>query len=898
MYNSLRKSSATAAFDKQLKRALKLYNKPAKLGEESPLATPYFLARAMPPDVGVITARDRGEILAKEIYRAADTLWHGALPRTREEVAVAILQIRQGAKDSRYAYLLLELRCFRKFIYVRRTADIWEDDRFFPGSRSDHYRDYDAAVHQLGLALLDRLQPTLRLESPPQPTHLIGYQTHLQHALDIVSDNQTVTISGAGGTGKTTLGAALVAAMPQKRAFWFTIRPQLNDSLSSILFCLSHFLHAAGASSLWQLLLADKESVNNFSVVMAMLRQDLAQLHSNRPLFCFDEVDRLDASASAHPVAAHAQIIEFLEELCQYAPVVMMCQRPVLPSALQLALDGLAVPQIDELLLQSQLVLSSAEVEQLYQHTGGNPRLLTLCTALLQRGESVTEMLTALPQTPAVQPILYRLWARLASADRRLVQQLAVFRSPTPEDAWHGQQGELTRLCQSRIVMHDGQGGIFLIPAIHDLVYAEITIELREQLHLHAAEIRLIRGEYAAATYHFWQGRDANKAVQIWYTHRNRAIERGQANAVRPIFEGISSRELSKPERNALALIRAELRQLTGDYQEGLAALEAFDWANGSESVVRAARLRGEFLEALGYPDQALQSFEEGSQIAARLLNQLTNLRYGRSMLHIRRREMSQAWREARFAEYEVLTLRGILEDEMGQYADAHISFQNALTLATSLEDDSAQARAERNLANIYGRLQKLDEAVAHATNAIHIFERLGDRLNVEYMRQNLSFIYLQTKQFQQAIEAATKAYCFFDEVGNSYFCAGAAANLAEAYFELGDLANAQQYAQAALARAERQIEPYALYTLGQVKQARGELAEATATFVESVLKARTNDEPYMEAYAQRALGKVCLEQGDTVRGRQALTDALQLFERLRIPDEISETQDALQASG
>ena len=49
-----------------------------------------------------------------------------------------------------------------------------------------------------------------------------------------------------------------------------------------------------------------------------------------------------------------------------------------------------------------------------------------------------------------------------------------------------------------------------------------------------------------------------------------------------------------------------------------------------------------------------------------------------------------------------------------------------ARALAEQLDDDSLRAQAERWIAALYGRRQQLDEAVAHAAQAIAIYERLA----------------------------------------------------------------------------------------------------------------------------------------------------------------------------
>ncbi|MFP4438108.1 MAG: hypothetical protein ACLFVO_12740 [Chloroflexaceae bacterium] len=48
---------ALTLFERQVKQALKLYAQPERLGEESPLARPYFLGRALRDLPRPITAR-------------------------------------------------------------------------------------------------------------------------------------------------------------------------------------------------------------------------------------------------------------------------------------------------------------------------------------------------------------------------------------------------------------------------------------------------------------------------------------------------------------------------------------------------------------------------------------------------------------------------------------------------------------------------------------------------------------------------------------------------------------------------------------------------------------------------------------------------------------------------
>ena len=238
--------------------------------------------------------------------------------------------------------------------------------------------------------------------------------------------------------------------------------------------------------------------------------------------------------------------------------------------------------------------------------------------------------------------------------------------------------------------------------------------------------------------------------------------------------------------------------------------------------------------------------------------------------------------------------LRGRLRDEEGAYDQALEAHCRARELAERIDDDSLRGLAERQIARVYGRRQQLDEAVHHATQAIAIYERMGDHVNREKMRSNLAFIYVQTRQFQAALDVGQPAYDFFVAVRDPYFAAVTGANLAEASFELGDLDGAGCFANEVLELGDRFASPYAHFTHGQIDMARGQSLAAVAEFTLSMQLAQQNDDPYMVAYAQRSLGQAYLAAGDPAAGEQHLQAALVLFQKLNIDGEISTTAQLL----
>ncbi len=881
--------AANQTFDKELKLALKHFHEPDWLDEQSPLASHYMLAdyatqNAPRPETAVW---HMGRILQRAVLDTADILWGDRPPRYRHELETAVADILQTPGSDRYAYLILELRYLHRFFKPRRLQEIWE--AYLGQSRAEFYRDLDHATGRLGELLLRRLQPTFRLEQAAPVDILYGRDDLIRRAQTAVRSGQSVTISGAGGIGKTSLATAVVAGWQSADVFWYTIRPTLNDSLPSLLFALAHFLQQHDQPLLWQKLLANGATPDDLHLLTRLAHADLAA--APRPLLlCFDETDRLLPGNPDEMLPRHRQLLEFLDGLRESAPLLLVGQRAVIDSDLLLTLDGLTDGELARWLEAEDVPQRPRDVARLLAYSGGNPRMIQLCLALRDPDEALRDLLQRLPASPALQPLFARLWARLTAVERSWLQAVAIFRSAMPADAVELERSARVGLVERRLLQADGQGGLLMWPALSDIINRELTAERREQLHLQAAAIRAQRGEFTAAAHHYHQAGWARQAVQIWFPQRQLEISRGQGAAALAIFEQISTNQLPRKEREALAVLRAELRQLAGDLRGGRDELTAVDWPDMREITAEAHRLRGTFELSLGYPDAALKSYDDGIATVARLLSRLVVLRNKRGRVLVRQRALEPAWQEARQAQLETENLHGVILAEQGDYAGADAAHRRALSIAEDIADERGIAQAHYELAILMGYQGRLDEMIAHTQVATDYYERIGDLYFANMARINLAAAYIQTKRFEDAVATAVVALPFFEKIQDPYGMAASASNLAEAHFELGDLPTAERYAYDALQREEPHIMPYAMFTLGLIRRAQQRLRESADALQMAANLAQQNEDLYLLAYTQRALGEVHSTQQQLAEALELLQSAQAIFEQLGLAHEVETT--------
>ena len=367
----------------------------------------------------------------------------------------------------------------------------------------------------------------------------------------------------------------------------------------------------------------------------------------------------------------------------------------------------------------------------------------------------------------------------------------------------------------------------------------------------------------------------------------------------------MDDRPLAEDDRDALALILAELRKLIG--LDPRVDLQQHEW-HSPLFKAQAKRLEGDLAEIKGQIDVAIAAYQDGLNTIENLLAEqsLFDKNLGWTYLRQGGASLDLAWQKACLARFEAERLQGDIQARRGAMAAAEVHYTQALALAQSFNHREGEAKTHNHLATLLAKEGRLDDAREHRLQAIALFQQLGNQVHLAGAKLNMAFDHNLIGQqravmppaeesvrpiFTQVVQAASEAQELFERLGQSLGRIIAAQNLAEAYLYLDDLVSAEQYAQLVIESNAAHVLPDGLRTLGEIKLAQADYPAADALIRQSLERAQANDDRYLEAYGLRALLRLHLSQQQEKAAQDVLEQVVNLFEGLDMPQEIERTR-------
>lgn len=863
------KPNNSATFDTVVEDALKHFNDPEWLAQNSSLAIPYLLGqhRQNGDYANGFAEQEQGTII-QQIIR--DSLEYACSEQDDGERWRKIIELRYLSKSRKSELQIQDALALR---------------------RSAYHKHRKRAISALSAALLEKMRPAFHSEAPNPILNLLGRDSELATILPALQALQSVSILGAGGVGKTSLGVALAHQQAPQATFWYTFRPGLNDRLSTLLYHLAHFLHDLGASYLWSQVIANQGEIK--AETLNLLRSDFETISDQTVALCFDEVDLLRPTE----VESHAQLVPFLHSLQGLVPLLFMGQRSIIETDQRVELTGLPSFLVEQLFQQNQMYFSKEKISQLCEATNGNPRLLTLFIALHQsqkRTDAPVEQIWDLSvQALSMESLLRRLWHHLHEGEMFWLELLAVFRNPVPRSGWSGSEEAtaLEQLIQWQLVQVDQRDQVALVPTFKEGIYSLLSVDERFALHKTAAQIRLQFGQTTWAAFHFIESDEHQAAFDLWDRHYKQEIDQGQAEAGLSMLQSISRQQLDKDSIEKLDLRLAELHKLLGNYDQSLQQIRKANWHTPFLQV-QAKRIAGDIHEERGNTEDAVSAYTDALTITHSRLGESASLHRAIGYLYMREREFEQAKREVLRIRHDAATLEAVIQFWQGEDTEQTKQiYQEALQLAEAAEYPYGIANSQLNLGYIYGWQKELEQAEAYFQKAIDYFEMTGNLYKTASAKSNLAVTYCLSEQFEDAIEPAQESLELFEKLGEEFGIAVGWQTLAEANLGLGDLAQAETFAQQVIDAENIHMQPDGLRVLGEVKLKQGDLEGAERLVQQSIQIAQETENPKLEAYGWRALGEVHLAQAADDSGHTAFQKAIDIFTICGLSGEVEQTQ-------
>lgn len=894
-------------FFESLRKTLNHYDDPEWIGKRSPLASPYFLGEHLHSDKQGDVPAVRGQILQTLIRQAFEELWGGNMPASQRRFKKMVDDERLAYDNQgpRYACYLLDMRYLRYYFTKNRPDKrMLSISQYVNVSESSLYVHLQSARQRLGELLLKRIQPIFRPERPSLPKYFVGRDAVAENMFTALQKREAVTISGMGGMGKTTLATSMMHQWGTF-AFWFTIRPDLNDHVNSFLFALSNFLFHQGEKRLWNHLRAQishldsgKQSATDYVISQAsleLLRSDLAGLETDL-LLCVDEADRL-FSAENHPNHyAHQGLIEFLDMLREHVSLLIIGQKPVIDTPYHFHLDGLKETETKTLLQRIKWKLSSDDSKAIHHYTHGNPRLIWAMSILNQQGEDVLGLLSN-EQSPDLRTLFARLWQRLTNDEKEMIACLSVFSRPMPRHSWPQYKKAIRQLIQRGIVTLSDNETVGLLPVLRWHIYQhELVHEQRIQYQHYAGELCAALGEFTDAAVHFKQADDPLSAFRVWYPFKDVELLRGHGLIARSLFESITVEQLRGHFGDELNALKMELDQMAGRLTQVTSRAELVDWSEDSEVAADAQHISAISNWWMGHSEEALDQLNNALTTYNRVAQKSALVHFRRGNIYARQGNIEMAHESLLEIEYEKLRLHGRIEIVQGNLKDAQSYYESAHVIATQLNDERKQVTMNEFVSHLLGHQGKIEEATKLGQQCVDFYQKVHDPTRAEIMRANLAGMWLQVGQFERVIELGEASLAVIERLKHKQVESKLCTYLAEAHYECGNLDKAKAYTQRILQIEEVADLPYATYTLGLICKQENNIPLAIKTFQQGIDIAVQTHDQFIEAYLQRELAKVHQIALENEAADQCLLRAVHLFERMGLEQERQTTQAILDA--
>ena len=609
-------------------------------------------------------------------------------------------------------------------------------------------------IYQLQHALLQetykplRSLDTLPNNFPQQVTSFVGRERELREIKRLLVSARLLTLTGAGGTGKTRLAlqAAVDLLDPSGDGSWIVEFGSITDP-------------ALVPQTIASTLGVREEPMRSLTETL------VSYLKTKRLLVLIDNAEHL-----LNPIA---RLVDLIIRQCPHVQVLATSREPLTVNGEQTyRVPSLSTPDpskkmSQEALLQFEsvrlfvdravLALPSFEVTnsnanaiaQICHRLDGIPLAIELAAARVRalQAERIAERLddrfrlltggarTALPRQQTLRAMIDWSYDLLNENEKTLLRRLSVF-----------------------------SGGWTLEAA--EAICCDEAIEAWEVLDLLQSLVDKSLAVFDEVTHRY----RLSEIVRAY--GRDALIERNESVGIRTchllhfgaLAESTEDLLASPKAVEALASLDAEQKNLRA----------AIEWGLEGGDSVKALRLAN----ALSMFFQVRGEFTEGSSIYQSLLGKVPS--------------------DAKPERASALANLGVLSFRLTQYDSAQLALIESLELFLELGDDYGAAKAVNTMGVISLQLGKYDEAAASFERALDLFKLVGEPRRIAMTLNNLGILAVHNNDLAKARALYNEALDLNRKVGNRAFEAGNRTNLADLALREGEAETARTLAREA----------------------------------------------------------------------------------------------------
>lgn len=243
----------------------------------------------------------------------------------------------------------------------------------------------------------------------------------------------------------------------------------------------------------------------------------------------------------------------------------------------------------------------------------------------------------------------------------------------------------------------------------------------------------------------------------------------------------------------------------------------------------------------------------------------------------------------------------GIGFGNLGRYADALVSYKKAIDLAVGVDNKRLTATCWLNMADECLKMGDLEQCATCAVQGLEIARQIGDLDSVAYAYAIKGASLLAQIKPTEAAYELREAIALSEKSGALWNMSYMYGDLAIAYLMLSDTETAYQMAEHAVFYAEKgsyQLElGYALDALARVEAAQEDWESAEQHFSQAIAIFEKQGYAHFEARTKRHFAEALLRRGEREKAIDALQLLLSKFQKLRLENEVKETQRLLDDS-